>query len=192
MQVGDNDQYIVRVDGSRRLTLRNRRFLRKMQPISPDAYYLHRQAPPHTKSSTQIPHSPTEIVPQLPLTQSPMKQLESPNLVRAISPPKQKDTPALLPALPQTEAQRHDPAFDLPSYAPEIHDQGQEVQSPLSPLKQQVRPAPGRPRKKISLRNLPLSWVPLYSLQHSNQINHHHNSWCHHHQRCCLLNNCLF
>ena len=150
MQVGDNDQYIVRVDGSRRLTLRNRRFLRKMQPISPDAYYLHRQAPPHTKSSTQIPHSLKEIVPQLPLTQSPMKQLESPNLVRAISPPKQKDTPALLPALPQTEAQRHDPAFDLPSYAPEIHDQGQEVQSPLSPLKQQVRPAPGRPRKKVA------------------------------------------
>jgi hypothetical protein len=91
MQVGDNDQYIVRVDGSRRLTLRNRRFLRKMQPISPVAYYLQQQAPPQTKCSAQIPNSPTEIVPQLPLTQSPMKQLESPNLVRAIPPqtPKQ-------------------------------------------------------------------------------------------------------
>ena len=34
MQVGSNDQYIIRMDGSRRLTLRNRRFLRKMIPPS--------------------------------------------------------------------------------------------------------------------------------------------------------------
>ena len=44
MQVGDNDQYIVRVDDLRRLTLQNRNFLRKMHLISPDAYYLQQQA----------------------------------------------------------------------------------------------------------------------------------------------------
>ena len=32
VQVGQNDQYIVKVDGSWRLTLRNRKFLRKMIP----------------------------------------------------------------------------------------------------------------------------------------------------------------
>ena len=32
MQIGENDKYVVRVDGSRRLTLRNRRYLRKMIP----------------------------------------------------------------------------------------------------------------------------------------------------------------
>ena len=34
MQVGDYDQYIVRIDGSRRLTLRIRRFMCKL--IAPD------------------------------------------------------------------------------------------------------------------------------------------------------------
>ena len=34
VQVGQNDQYIVKVDGSWRLTLRNRKFLRKMLPRS--------------------------------------------------------------------------------------------------------------------------------------------------------------
>ena len=34
VQVGQNDQYIVKVDGSWRLTLRNRKFLRKMIPRS--------------------------------------------------------------------------------------------------------------------------------------------------------------
>ena len=32
MQIGENDKHVVRVDGSRRLTLRNRRYLRKMIP----------------------------------------------------------------------------------------------------------------------------------------------------------------
>ena len=33
MQIGENDKYVVRVDGSRRLTLGNRRYLRKMDPV---------------------------------------------------------------------------------------------------------------------------------------------------------------
>ena len=66
MQVGDDDQYIVRVDGLNRLTLQNRSFLRKMHPISPYAYYLQQKATPHTFSA-QVPHCPAEIVPQLPL-----------------------------------------------------------------------------------------------------------------------------
>ena len=35
VQVGDHDQYIVRVDGSRRLTKRNRKFLRKFEKYEP-------------------------------------------------------------------------------------------------------------------------------------------------------------
>ena len=34
VEVGDNDQYLVRVHGTGRVTLRNRRFLRKLQPTS--------------------------------------------------------------------------------------------------------------------------------------------------------------
>ena len=35
MQCGDNDQYIVRMDGSRRLSLRNRRFLKQYEKYDP-------------------------------------------------------------------------------------------------------------------------------------------------------------
>ena len=36
MEVGDHRQYTVRMDGSRRCTLRNRHFLRKIQPVCSD------------------------------------------------------------------------------------------------------------------------------------------------------------
>ena len=33
MQVGEHDKYMIRVHGSRRITVRNRRFLRKFLPL---------------------------------------------------------------------------------------------------------------------------------------------------------------
>ena len=47
IQIGDNDQYTVRVDGLRRLNLRNRRFLKKFQRFAVRAEGEVRSIPPH-------------------------------------------------------------------------------------------------------------------------------------------------
>jgi len=70
VQVGDNDQYLVRVDGSRRLTLRNRRYLRKM--ICPSHLKKHLQPAP---SMMQLPAAP---VWQHPTTEAEKPQLQPP------------------------------------------------------------------------------------------------------------------
>ena len=61
VQIGDNDQYIVMVDGSRRLTLRNRRYLRKM--VRP--------------TQSQNPLLPTQLYHQAPATQQGKQQLQT-------------------------------------------------------------------------------------------------------------------
>ena len=47
IQIGDNDQYTVRVDGSRRLSLRNRSFLKKFQSFAVRAEGEVASIPPH-------------------------------------------------------------------------------------------------------------------------------------------------
>jgi hypothetical protein len=92
MQVGDNDQYIVRVDGSRRLTLRNRRFLRKMVQISqsfPQSPLDITQHPPIT-SATQPPAAETSK--QLRTQNVPRTPEPQPPVIRPIpTPPPQLD-----------------------------------------------------------------------------------------------------
>ena len=56
MEVGDHDQHIVKVDGSGRLTLRNRRFLRKFIPVTTDIY------------KHPLPFCPTQTVPDVTTT----------------------------------------------------------------------------------------------------------------------------
>ena len=61
IEVKQFDQYVVRVDGSRRVTLRNRKFLRKFQPAIQRLQKL-----PQHHEQTKIPTSPTVALPPPP------------------------------------------------------------------------------------------------------------------------------
>ena len=61
VEVRDNDQYVVRVDGSGRMTLRNRRFLRKITPYSMTKHFKTSDIPV-SQSQSQAPE-PTPTVP---------------------------------------------------------------------------------------------------------------------------------
>ena len=57
LQVGEHDQYVVRVDGSNRTTLRNRRFLRKFEPfhvVTPAATQLQCTPSPNVVTSPTV------------------------------------------------------------------------------------------------------------------------------------------
>ena len=71
VQINDNDQYIIKMHGSNRVTSRNRKFLRKIQPLhshcqtTPQAY-IPVPAPSSTPALEQAPkpvvhHSPEEL-----------------------------------------------------------------------------------------------------------------------------------
>ena len=69
VEVRQHDQYVIRVDGSGRVTLHNRKFLRKFQLYEPSIHspttvpILSRQITRPTPSSTELPHeSPQEAV----------------------------------------------------------------------------------------------------------------------------------
>ena len=88
MEALDHDQYWVKVDGSGRLTLRNRRFLRAFTPATP-AFKL--RATPTPGSS--IPETPSTIPPQFGLTvpTGVLPPSTERNLVQAESPPSDVD-----------------------------------------------------------------------------------------------------
>jgi len=53
------DQYLIKVDGSGRVTLRNRRFLRKFTPTSPTIRYPEPPAPSLEPQAQEYPHTPS-------------------------------------------------------------------------------------------------------------------------------------
>ena len=61
-------QYKVMLDGSRQLTLRNRKFLRAFKPVSPDALPVHRASPPLRLAASPDPQTPSPLVTP-PITQ---------------------------------------------------------------------------------------------------------------------------
>ena len=72
VQTGDNDQYIIRVDGSRRLTLRNRRFLRKFKQFAVPIGKVCHYSPPSV-DLVGTPGPPVlETQPLSPETQQPL------------------------------------------------------------------------------------------------------------------------
>ena len=75
VQAGDNDQYIVRVDGSRRLTLRNRGYLRKI--ISPAFSMPSQQLMKHLMQPTAVQLLTTPAV-DVPLSCGPPKSPQAP------------------------------------------------------------------------------------------------------------------
>ena len=97
IEVRQFDQYVVRVDGSGRVTLRNRKFLRKYVPVIPRTPII--MAPGHTPTLTTTPNHPkTHEVP--PLKQPGQSRSPSP-----LPPDRPKTSPqpptSLPPPLPQ-------------------------------------------------------------------------------------------
>ena len=85
MELGDHDQYVVKVDGSGRLTLRNRRFLRRFTPP--------------TTTITQSPENlPSTLVPEPDAADQPfMSNADDPILTT--SEPTNQQNPAAVPDL---------------------------------------------------------------------------------------------
>ena len=94
VETGDHDQYFVRIDGSGRVTKRNRRFLRAFKPASASINFGHvgrigDNDPPRQNDTTKgdsIPHSSTTvsdpplhiIPPNTPARSTPMPTINSP------------------------------------------------------------------------------------------------------------------
>ena len=88
VEVRQHDQYIVRVDGSGRVTLRNRRFLRKYEP------YMPRQ--PLRTIGTLLPPVPPPTSKSLQLTQT----TEAPTTQQVTPQPEPASAPAAVPDEP--------------------------------------------------------------------------------------------
>nr|XP_039248067.1 uncharacterized protein LOC120325944 [Styela clava] len=76
IEVRQFDQYVVRVDGSGRVSLRNRKFLRKYQPV------IDRE--PLTKSTHNNTYNQAQFVPQLPVTPTPQTEIKVTKLTQPV------------------------------------------------------------------------------------------------------------
>ena len=63
LQVLDNNQYLIKMHGSGRITLRNRKFLRKIQPLTTTNTYVPPQLPTIKPTAEQVASPPTICTP---------------------------------------------------------------------------------------------------------------------------------
>ncbi|KAK7489609.1 hypothetical protein BaRGS_00019243 [Batillaria attramentaria] len=102
VEVRQFDQYVVRVDGSGRVTLRNRKFLRKYTPVVPRTPLL--MAPGHTHPSPSVTHAelpptpPQPIPPVAPTITPPTPARPTPGPPADTPPP---PTPVVRDAIPR-------------------------------------------------------------------------------------------
>ena len=146
VQVGDNDQYIVMVDGSRRLTLRNRRYLRKMIAPAPSTQ-LQPPAPLFAQPPVvQSPQLPAAQSPQPPATQSlqmPVAQSPQPPAAQSLQPPATQS--------PQpTAAQSLQPPATQSPQPPAAQSLQPAAQSPRPPVTTPVRQGPQQPDQQAA------------------------------------------
>ena len=137
IEVRQFDQYVIRVDGSGRVTLRNRRFLRKFTPVVP-------RAPIHAApfAGARLPHTPVpppelrprpEVSPTSTLVPAP-----------AVSPPRGTSPAKMQVELPPA------PALELP--APSL-DEPENQQRTSGGSQHQTQPSHGRvPRALLKLQ----------------------------------------
>ena len=100
VQIGENDQYIIKIDGSWRLTLRNRRFLRKMIPQS-------------FESNVEIDKVLHNSAPSTPLLPKPIRnQKEFETISEPVHTPDTNHHPELIVSTPDP-AQHMEPGSDF-------------------------------------------------------------------------------
>ena len=173
MQIGEHDQYIIRIDGSRRLTLRNRRFLRKMSypksvhpmqrgPLSSQPTQA--LVPQSSKYEAQFPQDPSTPwphamkSPQTPAVVQPSKRASLEAQKSPVSSaPQAPDSPPVSENSQKLQATGHSPLAVPPvemPLAPTQHAitvpsiQPPALQSPQASQQLPDKRAPGRPCKK--------------------------------------------
>ena len=143
VEVRQFDQYIVRLDGSGRVTLRNRKFLRKYVPVvSRDSLTIH---PGHT----QIPHLiPTpQVQPQVTQNLPPLIPTSQPSQIqpKVITPQNQPELPAISTP-PITTPPRA-------NYRTTPNAATKEADAPVTPQTETPKTS-SRPRKPLILKQL--------------------------------------
>ena len=125
VQVGDHDQYIVRVDGSRRLTKRNRKFLRKFEKYEPSLSSPIREVPSTGHVMRERPADRVSI--ERPADHTSQTHREQGDIPPA-SPEGERNLrvePTVHPENPEREPEEHrsEPEFDGPAVEEEAADQ---------------------------------------------------------------------
>ena len=143
VEVRQFDQYIGRLDGSGRVTLRNRKFLRKYVPVvSRDSLTIH---PGHT----QIPHLiPTpQVQPQVTQNLPPLIPTSQPSQIqpKVITPQNQPELPAISTP-PITTPPRA-------NYRTTPNAATKEADAPVTPQTETPKTS-SRPRKPLILKQL--------------------------------------
>ena len=129
VEVRQFDQYVVRVDGSGRVTLRNRRFLRKYLPVVPRAPLLMAPGPtpalpePHAAGRDTKPTPLMQASSQFPQVTSatplaPLPAVSQPPRADCPPAPDDFDMAPAPPASPAVATTRPPPRSSLPSSAP--------------------------------------------------------------------------
>ena len=85
VEVKEHDQYVVKVDGSGRLTLRNRKFLRKITPYQNIKHF--RSDPPPPLPDNSHPHAPVLPSPPVQSAEIETETVEPPDPAPAPEPP---------------------------------------------------------------------------------------------------------
>ena len=164
IEVRQFNQYAVRIDGSRRVTLRNRKFLRKFipaleRPTIQQLQIVPNAPPPTTPTPTLQPHPPTITQtrsegappPTPPATMLPTTPRAGTTPARTPTRPKQA-TPTTRPSQPDSAA-RHEP--------PEVGDDTPTPDDPATPLEPApAAAAPSGPEPRRSGRHTALpTWL---------------------------------
>ena len=147
-EVQQHDQYAIRVDGSGRITLRNRKFLRKFTPAMTRAAPDNRDAFPRLPVANELQHTRPTPTPAVRPPCTPSLTAHQPHAPTAMSPPL---TVQLPPAPPSTRL---------------LQDNIPTTPEPM-PLRSHVTPTPHAPSPDVPLRRstrttvLP-SWLKDY------------------------------
>ena len=129
-----HDQYRVKVDGSGRLTLRNRRFLRAYTPAMPNILRQQPESPPlptPTTDKTAAPQRSTTLTPHVPDQDPPEVTLDKPPMDPSIQLDPQQDDSC--PPSP-------DPQDTSPKDTHRQHSDHQEGQIHVPRPKRAIRP----------------------------------------------------
>ena len=120
LEVGDHDTYTLKVDGSNRLTSRNRRFLRKITPFS-----------------TTIQDMPTTLFQPSQVTQAQPTQVPQPASAQPQTPSAQPQTPSAQPQIVEVSPEPSSPQTYSSSPRPASHNKT------LLPVSRGSPPSPG-------------------------------------------------
>ena len=142
VEVRQYDQYAVKVHGSGRVTLRNRKFLRKYIPFSPSTL-MHVPVPPSI--SSRVP-----VAPMISDTQSNQVATDGTNILHTsqepprTTPPAEETTPESLLQLSTTppEALLTSSSAPLPPSSPQVPSPSSESVTPPRPLRPQRKREP--------------------------------------------------